>query len=250
MSGDRGGLPPDVAERLARAGFRWSLEALGGLSLVETLGPAGLEGRLERFRRERPLAHPRGAASIWSKALLRVLLPPLLAAAATGRLGLSEVGETGSALRVALRDGMPERLLLPPAAFGPGGIGLDAALPLLLQPVERLAEGCRAASGLVPRVVWSNAGNLAEAVVGGLAALPGRAEAAERLRQALLEPARLPDGRRNPLHVPVRYLAPLAPGGRPRRLRRICCLRYLAGEPLCASCPRPGSPAFGQPEGE
>ena len=94
------------------------------------------------------------------------------------------------------------------------------------------------ATGASPRLFWSNAGNTFEFVTTRLElhplALPGCTAAAHEVLNARL----LPDGRRNPLFAPVRYL-PAAPGDEePPRLRRICCIRYrLAGVGYCSSCP-------------
>lgn len=92
------------------------------------------------------------------------------------------------------------------------------------------------ASRLPAKVLWSNAGNVAEAVVAECAQQLGEGYAGVRDARAFLASRAWPDGRRNELFEPVRYAAGL-------RRRRICCLRYRINSlPLCKSCPLDGVP--------
>ncbi len=83
-------------------------------------------------------------------------------------------------------------------------------------------------------MLWSNAGNIAENIVGECAAQLGADHPGVVHGRALFAAKSLPDGRRNPLFEPVRYF----PNRTPARRRRICCLRYrIAALPLCKTCP-------------
>jgi ferric iron reductase protein FhuF len=60
----------------------------------------------------------------------------------------------------------------------------------------------------------------------------GPSAALDQARDLLARPS-LADGARNPLFAPVRYVAD-------RRVRRVCCLKYLTPEQkLCGVCPLP-----------
>lgn len=94
------------------------------------------------------------------------------------------------------------------------------------------------ASGLTRRVLWSNAGNLFERVIGHCAQLLGEAHPGVRQGRELLARRRLVAGAINPLAEPVRYLADGT------RQRRVCCLRYLIPTlPYCETCPLDRDPA-------
>jgi ferric iron reductase protein FhuF len=59
--------------------------------------------------------------------------------------------------------------------------------------------------------------------------------------ERLLSSAQRPDGSRNPLYAPIRYVDIEHADGqvRPWRQRRMCCIRYvLPGVELCPNCPR------------
>ena len=86
------------------------------------------------------------------------------------------------------------------------------------------------ASGLAPKVLWSNVGNWFDGLAGEAEAM-GAAGAGDA--RALLGLERAPDGTRNPLFAAVRH----TPKG---RKRKVCCLRYLMPElDLCDTCPLP-----------
>jgi len=86
-------------------------------------------------------------------------------------------------------------------------------------------------------VFWSNAGNYFEYFAHALAHHPLALPNANAPALALLEEKILPDGCRNPLYRPVRYL-PNSDTDKPQRVRRLCCVRYLVGElGYCSNCP-------------
>ena len=100
-----------------------------------------------------------------------------------------------------------------------------------------LIEALATATGASPKVFWSNAGNYLEYFAGALADHPMAGPDVGEPAQALLESRTLPDGRRNPLYRPVRYVTPASPD-QPARVRRLCCIRYLIDElGYCANCP-------------
>lgn len=170
----------------------------------------------------------RAVASIWSKSHFSTLMPAALAANLFLDLdlpvALHEVAvaadELGRTRRIALPDAGA------PLAPGVGEARFDRLIDGHLEP---LIAALAAVSGTAPKVFWSNAGNVFDYVVrgaGGLGAGTAGVEAglslmAQRRRQ----------GRPNPLYAPVSY----PPGG---RLRRVCCLRYLAPNVgYCGTCP-------------
>jgi ferric iron reductase protein FhuF len=209
--------------------------SLAGTALIER---HILNEHLTRFARTFPDPEPRAVASIWSKHHFAALIPPTLAAyIVLGRIlptALDVVGvvtgEDGRTAAFKLRDtgARSDSSALPFAALLEGHL-----TPL----VTALAD----VSGLAPRVLWSNAGNVFDFVVrqAGMEPLVDRAglAAAERL----LASRRLPSGDPNPLFEPVRIVTE---GEQQRRRRRVCCLRYLhPTQSLCATCPLPRRPS-------
>ncbi len=175
----------------------------------------------------------RALASEWSKRYFARMLPPLLGAA----LLLDwQLPLAFSAVRLRVdQHGMPKALVLPHTGEPrqPGATRLAELVDEHLIPV---VDAMAVASGLTPRVVWSNAGNYLEWFVKrieGLMPADAQAEA-----HAWLTTSTCADGTPNPLFRPVTYAN--AP---PRRRRRVCCLRYLLQDvPLCENCPLPAIP--------
>lgn len=88
------------------------------------------------------------------------------------------------------------------------------------------------ASNLPSKVLWSNAGNVAESVIAECAAWLGEEHRGVRDARSFLTSRAWPDGHRNELFEPIRYSATGT------RRRRICCLRYrMDSLPLCKTCP-------------
>lgn len=179
-------------------------------------------------------ADRKAAASIWSKYLFSsVSIPTLVANLLLGQalpVGLGQVrlelGEKGQTARIWLPHGgvkLPSKA--PEIRFS--RLFDDLCAPL----IETLA----AASGLSPKVFWSNLGHYVEFVGNTCSQHPDFSGAGEPLLR-YLDARTLPDGRRNPLYQPVRYLE--LGGEAPKRVRRLCCVKYrLPGEPLCGGCP-------------
>lgn len=206
------------------------------LAARELLDPACLNDLLARFGTRYGSGDRRAVASLWSKWHLSAVVAHGLAAnLLMGRdlplrlddlhLELSPEGQTtGLVLRHA---GRPLTELAPGCRFA----------TLLDGHLAPLIEALATATGASPRVFWSNAGNYFEHFAGALAEHPlAKPEATDPARQ-LLERRTLADGRRNPLYRPVRYVEADEPGS-PRRIRRLCCIRYLIDElSVCGNCP-------------
>lgn len=222
--------------------FRGALEEIGDALIVDDgrealepldalLQPDRLVAVLACFGRRYEQPEPSAVASQWSKLYFSRLLVPATAAAiaADWRLPLDPRG-----IRVGLdAQGGVATVALPHAgaASVPGdteerfGFLVTEHLPPVIDSLAR-------ASGLTRRVLWSNAGNLFERVVGHCAQLLGEAHPGVRQGWELLARRRFANGAANPLAEPVRYLADGT------RQRRVCCLRYLIPTlPYCGTCP-------------
>ncbi|TBW50001.1 siderophore-iron reductase FhuF [Marinobacter halodurans] len=93
-------------------------------------------------------------------------------------------------------------------------------------------------------VLWSNAANYFEWLVSAMAQLPVP-EPVLKDGRALIDTERRPDGSRNRMHAPVRYLKREC-GPSPLRQRRHCCIRYLLPDlDLCENCPHIDRPPKG-----
>ncbi|WP_163575821.1 siderophore-iron reductase FhuF [Halomonas faecis] len=179
-------------------------------------------------------ADRKAAVSIWSKYHLATVSIPALVAnlllgvelpVALGDMRV-EVGEKGGTVRLWLRDGgRPLASLAPQVRF----------TALFDEHCAPLIEALAALSGLSPKVFWSNLGHYVEYAGRTCSRHPAFAGSGEPLLH-YLELRTLPDGRRNPLYRPVRYLD--LGGETPVRVRRLCCVKYrMPDEPLCGGCP-------------
>jgi ferric iron reductase protein FhuF len=191
---------------------------------------------LTRFGTAYPDSDPRGLASIWSKYYFTKLIPPVVAASLIldHRLPLQLdhlqliLDEGGLPAAFKLRD--------PGQRWTPGPTNaferFDGLLNHHLSPlVEALARHAR----LSPKVLWSNAGNYFEWLLGVLATAMPHADLSHG--HQLLNARHVPDGRRNPLYQPVLYLK-VDGQNETRRQRRVCCIRYrVNGLDYCSNCP-------------
>ena len=222
----------DIGAALIVDDGREALEPLDALLQGDRLGAA-----LARFggRYEQP--EPRAVASQWSKLYFSRLLVPATAAAiaADWRLPLDSRG-----MRVALEaEGGVAIFALPHAGAASAASDAEERFGFLVtQHLPPVIDSLARASGLTRRVLWSNAGNLFERVIGHCAQLLGEAHPGVRQGRELLARRRLVAGAINPLAEPVRYLADGT------RQRRVCCLRYLIPTlPYCETCPLDRDPA-------
>ncbi|TDV57122.1 ferric iron reductase protein FhuF [Pseudomonas graminis] len=207
-----------------------------GVPMRTVLTGKYLDDMLGRRGTAYPDSDPRGLASIWSKHYFIKLIPPVVAASLIldQRLPLHL-----DHLQLILNDdGLPAGFKLPDAGqrWMPGPEDaferFDELLEHHLRPfIDIFARHVR----LSPKVLWSNAGNYFEWLLGVLEnAMPhGDMSHGHQLLNAQL----LPDGRRNPFYQPVRYLK-VEGQDEPKRQRRVCCIRYrVNGLDYCANCP-------------
>lgn len=230
--------------------FSGPLERFGGALLLAEDGresfagdaflePATLRGLMARGRPHFAAEDLRAVATLWSKHYFVRLLLPVLCATLLGQRALPLRIES---LRVLVDEqGRPQAFCLPhagqPLAASAAGEGL---LSLLNDNLAPFIDALSACSGLTGKVLWSNAGNYFEAALRQLAGLVD-APASLAAGETLLQARWLPDGRRNPLFEPVRYVAAEHTDGITRiwRKRRLCCIRDLLPDvELCPNCPR------------
>lgn len=219
----------DFADRLVLAD-----DPLLGMPGSDLLDPAVLGPILERFARRYDQPEPRAVASQWAKWHFWMLLTPVVAASLLLEHGLpTGLGEVGV---IVAPDGQTTAFKLP---HGGGRAapadGFERFGPLVDGHIEPLILALAAQSGATAKVLWSNVGNLFENLLrqieaSGMARGPGPAQA-----RALMASRDWPGRRANPLFEPVRYVER---DGERKRLRRVCCIRYLIPSlELCSTCP-------------
>ncbi|WP_018719160.1 siderophore-iron reductase FhuF [Arhodomonas aquaeolei] len=212
------------------------------------LEAGGLEPYLERMHPGFVPSARRAVVSQWSKFYFARLILPVATAAVQGW----RVPVPPEPVGVAVGTGGDVQAFHLP---GPGGLfeatpdgPFERFAHLLDDHLSPVVTALARHERLSARVLWSNAGNYLEFVIGRLAEAglsPGGVDDA----YALLAASRRPDGTRNPLHQPVRYLdVPDGEGGRRSwRQRRMCCIRDLLPEyGLCGNCPRLAAPPPGE----
>ncbi|MDF3937100.1 siderophore-iron reductase FhuF [Pseudomonas citronellolis] len=199
-----------------------------------------LEDLLQRFDPPHRGQDRRALASQWSKWYLVRLIPPVVAAALV--LGRRLPLDFERVEVVLDAQGLPQSFKLPgegePFATPPDD-PFERFAELLDAHLQPFVEQLCAQVKISPKVIWSNAGNYFEWFIGEMARVPlPLALLADG--QALLQAERRPDGRRNPLFQPIRYL-PVAEELRADglwRQRRVCCIRYRLGcIGHCDNCP-------------
>lgn len=190
-----------------------------------------LADRLRSFAAPYREPEMRAVATQWSKQHFARLLVPFFGANLL--LGRALPVDLGAISVSAGPDGRTIRFLTDPAserASGTGRSRFDAVVEGHLRP---LIDGLSRASSLSPRVLWSNAGNLVEQVVRTIERAPEADPDGMSAARDLLGDRPAEGQGPSPLASPVRYL-----GEPPRRVRRVCCLRYLIAElTLCGTCP-------------
>lgn len=198
---------------------------------ADLLDEAALSREIDRFAvRYGRGADRRAAASIWSKHHFAAAMPAALAANLI--LGL-DLPMALAGLRVAPdADGRTRTLVLPNAGTPLPPDAGEARFDRLIEGhIAPLIAALAAVTGASKRVFWSNAGNVFDYIVResgerGLAEPAAVAHGMEVMAQ------RRRGGRPNPLFAPVSYPAEGV------RLRRVCCIRYLApGVGYCGTCP-------------
>lgn len=197
-----------------------------------------LHETLTIFAQRWPEPDPRVVATQWSKTYFSTLLPAVLLpcllhdwhlplSPETMGIRISSAGAV-SGFELPSHGGHRNVLKVAPGRF-------DFLVAGHLRPViEMLA----AATPLPAKVLWSNAGNVFENVVGRASCLLGNDHPAVREAMDIMAERRDSSRRVNPLFEPIRYIDN---GGENLRQRRICCLRYFTPElGYCKSCPKPG----------
>lgn len=173
-------------------------------------------------------------ASIWSKFhFSSVSIPTLVANLLLGY----DLPVGGDELRLSFGEhGHTTRIWLPHGGVPLASKALQARFSSLFDDhCAPLIEALSEVSGLSAKVFWSNLGHYVEFVGKTCSQHPAYAGAGDPLLDYLATRT-LPDGRRNPLYQPVRYLE--LGGEMPTRVRRLCCIKYrLPGEALCGGCP-------------
>ncbi len=202
--------------------------AIGAEALLDAPMLANI---IARFEAKFGATDRRAILSMWTLIYFSTALPPLLAAnillgvepalcldrvtfiiAPNFRIDAVRIGAEVRRLHDAEAGGRFDRL-----------IG-DHLVPFIDLVADR--------GGVTRRVLWSNAGNVFEAFCALLERAAGSCAGLDDARDLLARPS-LEGGVRNPLFAPVRYVAD-------RRVRRVCCLKYLIPEQkLCGVCPLP-----------
>lgn len=210
------------------------------MPLNTLLTPEVFTSVLHRFGEQYPDSDRRGLASVWSKHYFIKLIPPVVAASLILEHRLPLRLEQ---LQVMLDEqGMPLGFKLP----GPGQRWAPAPRDAF-QRFDELIEGhlrpfidtVATLTRLSPKVLWSNAGNYFEWLLGVLATAIPHADLSQG--HELLNASTLQDGRRNSLYQPVRYIK-VAGHAALKRQRRVCCVRYrVNGLAYCENCPSPSA---------
>jgi ferric iron reductase protein FhuF len=207
-----------------------------GMPLPTMLTPEVFTSVLSRFGEQYPDSDRRGLASVWSKHYFIKLIPPVVAASLVLDHCLPLRLER---LQVVLDEqGMPLGFKLPDPGqrWAPSPTDtfqrFDGLIEGHLRPfIDTVANLTR----LSPKVLWSNAGNYLEWLLSVLASAIPQADLSHG--HDLLNASSLTEGRRNPLHQPVRYIK-VAGQAALKRQRRVCCVRYrVSGLAFCENCP-------------
>lgn len=202
----------------------------------EFVEAACLEEQMLRFAPEHVEGDRRALVSLWSKYYFLRLIPPVLAAGLilNWRLPL----KFDEIAIIVSQEGLPAAFQLPHAgerwSQAPAD-GFERFAGLLDDNLAPFIQALTSYRKVASKVLWSNAGNYFEWFMSTLANLP--------FPQAMLAPGRQileqrlrPDGSRNFLFEPIRYVPQQAPE-RPWRQRRLCCIRNQLGMSMCDNCP-------------
>lgn len=211
----------------------------------DMLEPDGLTRVLARFAAQYPGADRRALVSQWSRSyFLRLTVPTVAANLVLGR----QLPVSLDTLEVVIgEDGLAEAFKVPHHGRPwpePPTDPFERFHELLDLSLSPLIDGLNRQVKLSRKVLWSNAANYFEWLINTMEGVP--------LPRPMLQPGRAlidtehrPDGSRNPMFQPVRYIE-RASGPSPLRQRRHCCIRYkLPGLTLCENCPHIDCPPKG-----
>lgn len=228
----------EFVARVERSMERWLV--IGPPSGSELPGEAVRDGSaihamLDRYLASFPAGTDRrGVASMWGAIYFNQFPGTIVGAALVAdRLipaGLDEAGliprEDGchiAAIRVAHTGSV---------ADGDVFARLDGLVRGHLDPLIRAIASWARVS---PKVLWGIVGNGLDWTLRDIAALPDMPAGRIADFNRILIERHWPDGWRNPLFEPIRYVE--TPDGC-RREKRVCCLRYLLpGDDFCGICP-------------
>ncbi|MFW6010635.1 MAG: siderophore-iron reductase FhuF [Gemmatimonadota bacterium] len=201
---------------------------------AELVRPSALDEVLARFGEAYGDGDARAVASLWSQWYLGTLVVPSVAAGVLLNrvlpLGLEDVG-----VAVDEDRGHPVAIRIPHGGrVDPMANAFQRFGPLVRDHLAPFVDSVAPHVGLSPGVLWGSAGRYVQWTLDEIEGGEGGCAGGRRL----LEETTWPDGRMNPLHETVRYVA--HEGSRVPR-RRVCCLRYmLPGVEGCGSlCPLP-----------
>ncbi|MGV8938560.1 MAG: siderophore-iron reductase FhuF [Allorhizobium sp.] len=224
--------------------FRGDLASVGAVLVLKNdprsfepvsdlIQPGRLSAVLDRFSTQYPNPEPRAVASQWSKIYFSKLIVPSVAASLMldWRLPL-DLDETGIILDEL---GRPEIYCLAHAGLAATPQTAEERFSFVISDhIAPIIDAIARVSGLSRKVLWSNAGNIFENVV-GYCEKSAPANSGIRQARAFLAARRLAGGEANPLFEPVRYAE--LDGARVRK-RRVCCIRYLMPSlGYCKTCP-------------
>ena len=191
--------------------------------------PSLIDDHVEHYNKEYGGTDRRAIFSIWALRHFQAVLPPLLSANIF--LDCSPVLELDRLAFVLAADFTVRDLKIGPDLVDLRGAPGAARFRDLAQSfVAPLIERISVRTAVTERVLWSNAGTTFE---GFLRIIEPAAQDRSGFQEAkaLLRSQTWPDGTVNRLFSPVRYV-------NGRRIRRICCMRYLVPDGrLCAICP-------------
>lgn len=221
----------DAVLRGGHAPFRAGLASRGDGVRIDELLDARHVARIMAWYDHRLGAKTdrRPALSIWMGWHFQSVLPPLVAANVlldrSPTLDLDAMTFALSPEHKAVGLGVgPDVHALSPQA------GVERFEPLVRTYLGPLVAHAAGRTALTPRVLWSNAGHVFERIVAELEASFGPRPGLAAARALLAMPV-WPDGVPNMLHAPVRTVDG-------RRLRRVCCMRYLFPDGrICGVCP-------------
>lgn len=200
------------------------------------LTPEVFSSVLDRFGAQYPGSDRRGLASVWSKYYFIKLIPPVVTASLMldHRLPLRfeqlqvMLDEQGMPLGFKLPDPGQRWAPAPTDAFQRFDELIEGHLRPFIDTVATLTR-------LSPKVLWSNAGNYFEWLLGLLASAIPQADLSHG--HDLLNAPNLAQIHRNPLYQPVQYIK-VAGQVDLKRQRRVCCIRYrVGGLAVCENCP-------------
>lgn len=217
-------------------------EGIPGLDLITS---EGVERLLRQYRQFQPGDDRRALISQWSRFyFVRLIVPVVGANLVLGR----ELPIALDQIEIILGDdGLPVAFRLPHEGHthtrAPDG-PFERFRALVDQNLAPLIDGWNREVKLSRKVLWNNAANYLEWLIGAMGAL-GLPEAMLSDGRQLVDLENRPDGARNPLAKPVRYVS-RGEGNPPLRQRTQCCIRYrLPNLTLCENCPHIDRPPKG-----